>query len=134
MLQEAQVGVGISGREGQQAVNNSDFAIAQFRFLKPLLMVHGRWNYRRQSKVVLYSFYKNIVLVLTLSLFAFYSGFSGTASYEDTLIAGFNFFLGNLLRTYFSFQIYHNEVSFISQECPLYFWESLIKMLIVNLL
>eukprot|EP00953_Heterococcus_sp_UTEX-ZZ885_P041445 21138-Heterococcus_DN1.PRE.1 len=31
MLQEAQVGVGISGKEGQQAVNNSDFAVAQFR-------------------------------------------------------------------------------------------------------
>ena len=35
MIQEASVGVGISGKEGRQAVNNSDFAIAQFRFLKP---------------------------------------------------------------------------------------------------
>jgi magnesium-transporting ATPase (P-type) len=37
MIQEAQIGVGISGREGRQAVNASDFAIAQFRFLKVLL-------------------------------------------------------------------------------------------------
>ncbi len=44
-------GVGISGKEGRQAVNSSDFAIAQFRFLEPLLLVHGRWNYRRVSKV-----------------------------------------------------------------------------------
>lgn len=34
MIQEAQIGVGISGREGRQAVNASDFAIAQFRYLK----------------------------------------------------------------------------------------------------
>ena len=34
MIQKAQVGVGISGNEGMQAVNNSDFAIAQFRFLQ----------------------------------------------------------------------------------------------------
>ena len=34
MIQEAQIGVGISGKEGRQAVNSSDFAIAQFRFLK----------------------------------------------------------------------------------------------------
>ncbi len=47
-----------------QAVNSSDYAIAQFRFLKRLLLVHGRWNYARISKVVLYMFYKNITLVL----------------------------------------------------------------------
>eukprot|EP00636_Phaeomonas_parva_P016743 CAMPEP_0118850950 /NCGR_PEP_ID=MMETSP1163-20130328/572_1 /TAXON_ID=124430 /ORGANISM="Phaeomonas parva, Strain CCMP2877" /LENGTH=1437 /DNA_ID=CAMNT_0006783195 /DNA_START=226 /DNA_END=4539 /DNA_ORIENTATION=+ len=94
MLQEAQVGIGISGREGQQAVNSSDFAISQFKFLKPLLMVHGRWSYRRQAKVVLYSFYKNLVLVVTLFLYALFSGFSGTAAYEDMLISGFNLFLG----------------------------------------
>ncbi len=40
------------------AVNASDFAIAQFRFLKRLLLLHGRWDYRRISRVVLYSFYK----------------------------------------------------------------------------
>lgn len=50
--QEAQIGVGISGKEGRQAVNSSDFAIAQFRFLERLLLVHGRWNYRRISKVL----------------------------------------------------------------------------------
>ena len=73
MIQRAQVGVGISGREGLQAVNASDFAIAQFRFLRRLLLVHGRWSYRRLSKVVLYSFYKNIVLGLTLFYFSFFT-------------------------------------------------------------
>merc|ERR1712176_1327589 len=46
MIQEAQVGIGIAGREGRQAVNNSDFAIGQFSYLQRLLLVHGRWNYR----------------------------------------------------------------------------------------
>ena len=41
-IQEAHIGVGISGKEGRQAVNSSDFAIAQFRFLKRLMLVHGR--------------------------------------------------------------------------------------------
>jgi phospholipid-transporting ATPase len=44
--QEAQVGVGISGKEGRQAVNSSDFSVAQFRYLKRLLLVHGRTDYR----------------------------------------------------------------------------------------
>lgn len=52
MIQAAHVGVGISGQEGLQAVMAADFAIAQFRFLAPLLLVHGRWSYKRLSKVV----------------------------------------------------------------------------------
>ncbi|WZZ27813.1 hypothetical protein YC2023_011214 [Brassica napus] len=42
MIQAAHVGIGISGMEGMQAVMASDFAIAQFRFLTDLLLVHGR--------------------------------------------------------------------------------------------
>lgn len=47
MIQSAHVGVGISGKEGMQAVLASDYSIAQFRFLSRLLLVHGRWDYRR---------------------------------------------------------------------------------------
>ena len=42
MIQEAHVGVGINGEEGAQASRTADFAIAQFRFLVPLLLFHGR--------------------------------------------------------------------------------------------
>ena len=31
MIQTADIGVGIMGKEGRQAVNNSDYAIGQFR-------------------------------------------------------------------------------------------------------
>ena len=54
MIQAAHVGVGISGLEGMQAVMASDFAIAQFRFLTDLLLVHGRWSYLRICKVQLF--------------------------------------------------------------------------------
>ena len=52
MLSDASAGVGISGQEGMQAVMSSDFAIAQFRFLEPLLLVHGRRSYLRISRMV----------------------------------------------------------------------------------
>ncbi|KAH9709257.1 phospholipid-transporting ATPase 3 [Citrus sinensis] len=52
MIQAAHIGVGISGQEGMQAVMASDFAIAQFRFLTDLLLVHGRWSYLRICKDV----------------------------------------------------------------------------------
>ncbi|DAZ95288.1 TPA: hypothetical protein N0F65_007778 [Lagenidium giganteum] len=93
MIQSAHVGIGVSGQEGVQAVNASDYAIAQFRFLERLLLVHGRFNYRRVSKVILYSFYKNVALVIALFLFNFYNGQSGTSIFESFVMAGWNFFL-----------------------------------------
>ncbi|MCO5576971.1 hypothetical protein L7F22_030792 [Adiantum nelumboides] len=40
MIQEAHVGVGISGCEGLQAVRVADFSFGKFRFLKRLILVH----------------------------------------------------------------------------------------------
>ena len=44
-----------------QATMASDYAIAQFRFLQRLLLVHGRWSYKRITRVIVYFFYKNVV-------------------------------------------------------------------------
>ena len=65
MIQAAHVGVGISGVEGLQAARSADVAIGQFRYLRKLLLVHGAWSYQRISKLILYSFYKNIALYMT---------------------------------------------------------------------
>lgn len=83
MIQAAHIGVGISGLEGMQAVMASDFAIAQFRFLTDLLLVHGRWSYIRISKVVAYFFYKNLTFTLTQFWFTFRTGYSGQRFYDD---------------------------------------------------
>jgi phospholipid-transporting ATPase len=79
MIQAAHVGVGISGLEGLQAARSADFSIAQFRFLRKLLLVHGNWAYSRICKVILYCFYKNITLYLMQFWFSLDNGFSGQA-------------------------------------------------------
>ena len=96
MIQEAHVGVGISGKEGLQAVNSSDYAIARFRFLLPLLFVHGRSNYQRISTVIVYSFYKNFLLILPMFYYTFLNFFSGTALYDSYLIMSYNVALTSL--------------------------------------
>jgi hypothetical protein len=94
MIQEAHVGVGISGLEGQQAVNSSDFAIAQFRYLENLLLVHGRWDFMRLSKVVLFSFYKNAILAGLLIVFSQFTVYSGTPLFDMWVLSAFNFVCG----------------------------------------
>ncbi|XP_062717098.1 probable phospholipid-transporting ATPase IA isoform X4 [Aedes albopictus] len=92
MIQKAHVGVGISGVEGLQAACASDYSIAQFSYLRKLLLVHGAWNYSRMCKLILYSFYKNICLYVIELWFAIYSGWSGQILFERWTIGLYNVF------------------------------------------
>ncbi|KAL3516320.1 hypothetical protein ACH5RR_023222 [Cinchona calisaya] len=83
MIQMADVGIGISGQEGRQAVMASDFAMGQFRFLVPLLLVHGHWNYKRISYMILYNFYRNAVLVFVLFWFVLFTSYTLTTAMTD---------------------------------------------------
>ncbi|XP_062179837.1 putative phospholipid-transporting ATPase 9 [Phragmites australis] len=90
MIQEADIGVGISGAEGMQAVMASDVSIAQFRFLERLLLVHGHWCYSRISSMICYFFYKNITFGVTMFLYEAHTTFSGQAFYNDWAMALYN--------------------------------------------
>ncbi|KAI4353561.1 hypothetical protein L6164_002500 [Bauhinia variegata] len=83
MIQMADVGVGICGQEGRQAVMAADFAMGQFQFLKRLLLVHGHWNYQRVGYLVLYNFYRNAVFVLMLFWYILCTAFSTTSALTD---------------------------------------------------
>ena len=85
MILAAHLGVGISGLEGQQAARASDYSIGQFRFLKNLLFHHGRENYRRNTYAISYMFYKNILLVVPIWFYGWFSLFSGTQIYNFQL-------------------------------------------------
>lgn len=90
MILEANIGVGIYGEEGMQAVQASDFAIGEFRFLWDLILNQGRLNYIRQSEMIFYFFYKNMVFTLPQFYFAFYCFYSGQTVYDDWYITCYN--------------------------------------------
>lgn len=90
MIQQADVGVGIAGVEGRQAVMSSDYAIGQFRFLTKLLLVHGRWSYRRIAEMVACFFNKNIVWTFTLFWYQIYDQFDGQYNFDYTYILLYN--------------------------------------------
>ncbi|KAA0719709.1 Phospholipid-transporting ATPase IC [Triplophysa tibetana] len=95
-MASADIGVGISGQEGMQAVMSSDYAFAQFRYLERLLLVHGRWSYIRMCKFLRYFFYKNFAFTLVHFWFSFFNGYSSQTAYEDWFITLYNVFYSSL--------------------------------------
>ncbi|KAM7404152.1 hypothetical protein PAMA_004537 [Pampus argenteus] len=92
MIQVADVGIGISGQEGMQAVMSSDFAISRFKHLSKLLLVHGHWCYSRLANMILYFFYKNVMYVNLLFWYQFFCGFSGSVMTNSWVLIFFNLF------------------------------------------
>ncbi|XP_055363620.1 probable phospholipid-transporting ATPase IM [Betta splendens] len=92
MIKTAHVGVGIAGLEGGQSVQNADFALSQFRFLRRLLLVHGRWSYQRISLFLRYFLFKTCGFALVHVWFGFFNGFSAQPLYETWFIALYTVF------------------------------------------
>jgi phospholipid-translocating ATPase len=90
MIQEAHVGVGISGKEGLQAARIADYSIAQFRFLQRLLFVHGHWNYDRTAKYILSTFWKEMMFYSVQVLYQRWNGYTGTSLYENDSLTVYN--------------------------------------------
>lgn len=96
MIQEADVGVGIKGVEGQAASMSADYAIGQFSFLGRLLLVHGRWDYKRMSQMISFFFYKNVIWTFILFWYQFYNEFDGNYIFDYTYVMLFNLLFTSL--------------------------------------
>ena len=107
MITEANVGVGIEGKEGTQAARASDYSIKEFSHLTKLLFFHGRECYRRNCWVILYNFYKNILFVTPMIYSGIISLFSGTTIYDPWIYQFYNIFYSFL--PCFWFGIYNYE-------------------------
>mmetsp|Transcript_37661 Transcript_37661/g.107584 ORF Transcript_37661/g.107584 Transcript_37661/m.107584 type:complete len:582 (+) Transcript_37661:141-1886(+) len=92
MIEGAHVGVGVRGREGASAVQVSDVAISQFRFLVPLLLCHGRRSYRRVSFFLCYYLYKNVVLAMGDIIWMHQNGFRRGIAFPEYLSINYNVF------------------------------------------
>jgi magnesium-transporting ATPase (P-type) len=90
MIQRAHIGIGITGEEGNQAADSSDYSIPTFRHLERLILVHGQWMNRRTSYLTLYIFYKNVLFVLPQFVYGAFCLYSGQSTYFDTLLQVYN--------------------------------------------
>ncbi|XP_015906001.1 phospholipid-transporting ATPase VA [Parasteatoda tepidariorum] len=90
MIQTADVGVGVSGKEGMQAVMASDFTIVRFKHLERLLLVHGHWCYDRLARTILYFFYKNSTFIFIICWYQWYCGFSANVMIDQIYLMLYN--------------------------------------------
>ena len=96
MIKAGNIGVGIIGKEGMEAVNNSDFAIGQFRFLRGLLLVHGRMCYRRIANVACFMFFKNIANVCAGYFYSYFTAASSMQIIPLFFVTWYNVFFSSL--------------------------------------
>ncbi|KAI0341172.1 protein transporter [Trametopsis cervina] len=89
MIQAADVGVGIVGKEGKQASLAADFSVTQFSFLTKLLLWHGRNSYRRSAKLAQFVIHRGLIISIMQAVFSSIFYFAPIALYQGWLMAGY---------------------------------------------
>ncbi|OCK85288.1 phospholipid-translocating P-type ATPase-like protein [Lepidopterella palustris CBS 459.81] len=90
MIQAADVGVGIVGKEGRQASLAADFSIEQFCYLTKLLVWHGRNSYKRSAKLAQFVIHRGLIISVCQTVYSIASKFEPIALYRDWLLVGFS--------------------------------------------
>jgi phospholipid-translocating ATPase len=70
MIQAADVGVGIVGKEGRQASLAADFSIEQFCHLTKLLVWHGRNSYKRSAKLAQFVIHRGLIISVCQTMYS----------------------------------------------------------------
>jgi len=89
MIQAADVGVGIVGKEGKQASLAADFSVTQFSYLTKLLLWHGRNSYRRSAKLAQFVIHRGLIISVMQAVFSAIFYFAPIALYQGWLMAGY---------------------------------------------
>ncbi|GBE86868.1 Probable phospholipid-transporting ATPase [Sparassis crispa] len=89
MIQAADVGVGIVGKEGKQASLAADFSVTQFSYLTKLLLWHGRNSYRRSAKLAQFVIHRGLIISVMQAVFSAIFYFAPIALYQGWLMVGY---------------------------------------------
>ena len=89
MIQAADVGVGIVGKEGRQASLAADFSIEQFCHLTKLLVWHGRNSYKRSAKLAQFVIHRGLIISVCQTMYSIAIKFEPEGLYKDWLLVGY---------------------------------------------
>eukprot|EP01116_Phalansterium_solitarium_P016867 TRINITY_DN400_c3_g1_i1.p1 TRINITY_DN400_c3_g1~~TRINITY_DN400_c3_g1_i1.p1 ORF type:complete len:1058 (+),score=360.52 TRINITY_DN400_c3_g1_i1:1014-4187(+) len=89
MIQAADVGIGIVGKEGKQASLAADFSVNQFSFISRLLFWHGRNSYRRSARLSQFIIHRGLIISFIQAVFSALYYFAAIAIYNGWLLVGY---------------------------------------------
>ncbi|XP_065389670.1 probable phospholipid-transporting ATPase IIB isoform X10 [Macaca fascicularis] len=89
MIQAADCGIGIEGKEGKQASLAADFSIRQFRHIGRLLMVHGRNSYKRSAALGQFVMHRGLIISTMQAVFSSVFYFASVPLYQGFLMVGY---------------------------------------------
>ncbi|KKY22993.1 putative phospholipid-translocating p-type atpase [Phaeomoniella chlamydospora] len=89
MIQAADVGIGIVGKEGRQASLAADFSITQFCHLTKLLVWHGRNSYKRSAKLAQFIIHRGLIIAVCQTMYSIASHFDPDGLFIDWLLVGY---------------------------------------------
>lgn len=90
MILEADVGIGIVGKEGMQAALASDFSINHFQYLKKLILWHGRQSYRASAVLSQFVFHRGLIISVIQATFTVMFYFVSIPIYNGFLMLGYS--------------------------------------------
>lgn len=89
MIQAADVGIGIVGKEGRQASLAADFSISQFCHLTKLLVWHGRNSYKRSAKLAQFIMHRGLIISVCQTVYNVAGHFDPRGLFIDWLLVGY---------------------------------------------
>ncbi|EXJ72043.1 phospholipid-translocating ATPase [Cladophialophora psammophila CBS 110553] len=89
MIQAADVGIGIVGKEGRQASLAADFSIEQFCYLTKLLVWHGRNSYKRSAKLAQFIIHRGLIISVCQTMYNIAGHFDPKGLFKDWLMVGY---------------------------------------------
>ncbi|XP_030203043.1 putative phospholipid-transporting ATPase IIB isoform X2 [Gadus morhua] len=90
MIQAADCGIGIEGKEGKQASLAADFSITQFKHIGRLLMVHGRNSYKRSAALGQFVMHRGMIISAMQAVFSSIFYFASIPLYQGFLTVGYS--------------------------------------------
>lgn len=89
MIQAADIGIGIVGKEGQQAANAADISIHEFADLRPLFLWHGRHAYQNSAKLAHFVIHRGLIIAFMQCVFSALFYFIPVALFQGWLAVGY---------------------------------------------
>ena len=89
MIQKSHVGIGIFGKEGQQAAAASDFSILKFEYIARLLLDHGRVAYKGTAKVAQFVLHRGLIIAVVQLIFSMIFYFSAIPIFTGLVAVGY---------------------------------------------